>query len=151
MQRLAAGLLLLGCCASCFSVMWERHRRFERIPDEALAGLATDAATMQTALDALGAPLYVWELPREGVALAYGWYDGRELGAQVSVPLTDSYSASLSYNDIDASLYGVVLSFDAGRTLRFVRRGTLRDLAAGLDRRRPSFDQDAGADAGSGP
>lgn len=127
--------LMLG---SCLSVTWEHHRRHEPLPEGALEALQVGRADLSRVLETCGAPLRVWELPAGEMAIAYGWYRERQLGAQISVPLFDRFSGSLSFDDFDIDLFGVVMTFDALHGLRQLRRGFLNDLLPETVRRRPS-------------
>jgi hypothetical protein len=128
--------------ASCVSVTWERHTRNEPLSEQALSGIRVDDSDLAEVLAACGAPLRVWELPAGEMAVAYGWYRERQLGAQVSVPLFDRFSGSVSFDDFDTDLVGVVMGFDADRRLRSLRRGFLRELVAEPARRRASLVDD---------
>ena len=94
---------------------------------------------MTEALYGLGAPLYVWELPRGHVALAWGWFDSRTLSVQLSIPTKSPADPSFQFSQIDNRLRGYVLAFDQEVQLVFVKRGYLAEIADEL-RRRPSFD-----------
>jgi hypothetical protein len=118
-------LLLL---ASCVSVEWRREHQLERPSNEVLLALAPDEMGLGECLELLGAPLFVWE-QADGAALAWGWFEGEIWGGSVSVPVSELYSASLSGQDVDLDMKGLVLLFDRDWTLRIVRRGRLRELA----------------------
>lgn len=100
---------------------------------------AVGSSGMSDALSGLGAPLYVWELPRGHAALAWGWYNSRDLAVQLSMPTESPADPSFEYSQIDNRLRGYVLVFDEFDKLRFVKRGYLAEIAEEL-RRRPSFD-----------
>jgi len=82
----------------------------------------------------------------EGV-LAYGGLRSREWNVEVSVPIADSGSASLSYSDTTAKTRGTIFVFDAELHLQIVRSGLLGDLRQTFARRRPASidDGDDGA------
>jgi hypothetical protein len=130
----------LGClalCAGCVQLTWERQSRNSPLPEDELVELAA-GADLADCLAAFGAPLWVWEHVddgRDSAALAYGWYDERALGLRVSVPVSDSYSASLDYDRIGSKMRGLVLFFDSEWKLVTWRTGLLRDLTVELDRR----------------
>lgn len=130
--------LLLAVAPGCVTGSFTRDSRFEPVPRGALRPLQPGESDLQDALDALGAPLWVWEVPGDGMAVAYGWEEERAWGLSFSVPLTRQLSANFDYDDIDADLAGVVLFFDAERRLVEKRRGRLRDLALEELRARPS-------------
>ena len=109
-----------------------------------LASLAPDRDDLGTCLVRLGAPRFVWEQPRGGFALAYGWLDRADWGFSASwAPKELSYgSASFEWDSSAADHIGVVLVFDGSLRLRMVRRGFLRDIATDL--RRPPADPEDG-------
>ena len=132
-------LALLPLLAGCVSGSWGRTNRHEPPSEEAIATRSPGESGLGQCLDALGAPLWVWEYRGDGVALAYGWLERVAWGFDVSVPLTDYYSASFDYTDIDSEMPGLVLLFDGELTLRELRRGLLRDLILRAGRPRPSL------------
>ena len=129
--RRALLLAPLGLCASCLQLTWERHLRFKQPAPAAVEALVVGEADLAASLERLGAPLFVWALPADSCALAWGWFESAELGFDASVPVADQ-SASFSYDDIDERLQGLVLVFDSGRTLVQTRRGYLADLRSSL-------------------
>ena len=136
-----AGMLVIGALiqTSCISVQWTRSTLDESIPDERIASFSIGESSLHDALDVMGAPLYVWELPRGHAALAWGWFGMRDWGLKLSVPTEVAVDPSFQYNDIDNSLEGFVFVFDGDERLTLVRRGYLAEIADDL-RRRPSFD-----------
>lgn len=137
---LAATLLASGC----FRFSWRHQTRNAPAGSAALDELRPRETSLDQCLERLGAPLYVWEYKRNGVALAYGWLENDEKGFSVSVPIAQDFSASLSYDDADAQMRGVVLLFGPELTLELVRRGYLRDLSVEFDRSRPAASEPAG-------
>jgi hypothetical protein len=127
--------------AGCVSVTWTRESRYDPVPGEAVAKLSAGESDLGTCLEALGAPLWVWEHPfnggdgRDGAALAYGWFDERDLGLSFSVPVSKEVSASFDFDKIDARMRGLVLFFDGDWKLTAWRSGLLRDLTR--EARRP--------------
>ena len=135
-----ASLLLLALLSGpgCLGVTWGRESRYSPIPAEALDGLEIGRTPLADCLAAFGAPLWVWEpveAGRAGAALAYGCFDEEDLGLSLSVPVTESASASFDYDQADRRMKGLVLFFDEGLTLTSWRTGYLRDLTR--ERRRP--------------
>jgi hypothetical protein len=115
--------------------VWNRELRYEPLPAGALARLEPGRADLGACLAELGAPLWVREQPHEGRAgamLAYGWFDERNRGLRVSIPVYRSFSASFDYNQIDQRMRGAVLFFDADWKLVAWREGLLRDLTQEL-------------------
>jgi hypothetical protein len=137
----AFALLVVGAACvlpGCLSFGYMRELR-ESPPDSArVAALEPGSAGLGDALAALGAPLYVWEAPRDGVVLAYGGLRERRWGVEVSVPVGDQGSASFAYDDGAARTVGHVLVFDGDLRLILVREGNLRDLRREFARRRPA-------------
>ena len=96
-------------------------------------------------MQALGAPLWVWEYPSpngQGAALAYGWYRNRDRGLQVSFPVARGVSPSFRYGRIDERMQGLVLFFDQNWKLTSWRQGLLQDLTDQLQRRRSVYIED---------
>jgi hypothetical protein len=86
----------------------------------------------------------VWEhveYGRPAAALAYGWFDVKDFGFSVSVPVADNYSASYNYDQVDQRMRGLVLFFDEQWTLVSWRTGLLQDLTQEA-RRPPAFVED---------
>lgn len=136
--RLAA-VALLPLLGSCVSFTYERHVVFEPVPDAAVGTLVIGESDVGTALERLGAPIYVWEGVDGAVVLGYGFENQREIGINVSVPLIDNGNASFDYDDVAKRLEGYILVFDRDLKLHIVRKGLLRDLALAT-RTRPSFE-----------
>ncbi len=129
-MRSGAVLLTALFLAGCVQLRWERESRFEPVVTEALQRLEP-GQELALCLELLGAPLWVWEQPTGehfGAVLAYGWYKSRDLGLRVSMPVTEYYSASFDYGDIDERMRGLVLFFDPEWKLQGWRTGLLRDL-----------------------
>lgn len=131
-------LLLPLLLASCVSFTWSRDRRHEPPPEGAIETLVPGQSTLAECLEALGAPLYLWEYKGDGAALAWGWTDENRKGVAVSIPLYEQTSASFSYDSGREKLRGAVLLFDRDLVLEQVREGWLRDLERTLGRRRPA-------------
>ena len=137
-------LLVLPLCAGCVSLNWQRESRNSPVPVEAMTRLEAGKTELGECLAAFGAPLWVWEHVEHGLpaaALAYGWFDERDLGFSVSLPLTDYYSPSYNYDQADQRMKGLVLFFDENWTLVSWRTGLLHDLTEEA-RRPPAFVED---------
>jgi hypothetical protein len=135
LRALALALALLS--SGCIRLEWNRDTRFAPVPPATLARLQPERSGLTECLAELGAPLWVAEHVHEGRAgavLAFGWFDERDLGLRVSVPLYRSLSASFDYNQIDQRLRGAVFFFDADWRLLTWREGLLRDLTRELRR-----------------
>ena len=130
MIRWCWALLLAGCVSGNYT----RVLVNEPIDETRLASLEP-GADLQLCLDALGAPLRVWETETGRFALAYGWIRQRGWSVRVSYPLASYFSASISYQDQLRKMAGAVLWFDRDLKLIEAKTGQLSDL---LPRRRPS-------------
>lgn len=138
--------LLLALCASCATFSWERESRHAPASDAAIARLQAGRSGLGECLAEFGAPLWVWEHVEYGkpaAALAYGWFDERSLGVRVSVPVSEEFSASFDYDQIDQRMQGLVLFFDADWTLTSWRTGLLRDLTQEARRPPAALEEDA--------
>lgn len=128
--------VLLG--ASCISVVWERDRWHRPPEPAAVETLREGESELSACLEALGAPLHVWQVAG-GYALSWAWYDAEELSYRIEAPLTHAFSASLDYSTIDRETHGLLLLFDEDDRLVLVREGFLRDLMAEDDARSPAL------------
>src|SRR5262245_11406358 len=102
-------LVLLPLCASCVSFTWERESRNSAISQASITRLEAGGIGLEECLAELGAPLWVWEhveAGRPAAALAYGWFDERDFGLRISVPVTENTSASFDYDQIDSRMKG---------------------------------------------
>lgn len=134
-----ATLFAAASSTGCISLQWSRSSLHQPIDESRTAHFEIGRSSMSDALEGLGAPLYVWELPRGNAALAWGWFNSRDLSVQVSAPTDSPADPSFQYSQIDNRLRGYVLVFDERDELVFVKRGYLAEIADEL-RRRPSFD-----------
>jgi hypothetical protein len=138
-RTVIASLLAALISSACISLEWSRSSLHQPIDDARTTHFAIGSSTLGNALDDLGAPLYVWQLPRDHVALAWGWFNSRDLSVQLSLPTDSPADPSFEYSQIDNRLRGYVFVFDHSDSLVFVKRGYLAEIADEL-RRRPSFD-----------
>jgi hypothetical protein len=136
--KLAIVLALLAPLQSCISLTWQHEITLEPVRPEAVATLQPGTSDLGACLDALGAPLYVWEYRGDEIALAFGWLESRHWGAGVRAQVVENVSASFNYDAIDAATEGYVLFFDEAWKLTAVRRGKLRNLAAAIARHPPA-------------
>lgn len=118
-------LAVAGLVSGCLSVRWTRIETNRPIAEEHYAGLGAGHATLDDALDALGAPLFVRELPHNGVLCAWGWEHGRNFGLTLEVPVSSDLGLSFDYDDRNNNLTGVVLMFDGDLVLTGIQRGRL--------------------------
>jgi len=135
MRALCVLCLLL---TSCVTATWQREHRFQRPPSGSIGSLKPETDQLSDCLERLGAPLFVYETP-DGFAIAYGWFASQELGASVSVPVSEAANASFAVRGIDSRMKGLVLFFGPRTELLLVRRGPLRDLTMGAGRTRPTY------------
>lgn len=134
--------LSVACSGGCVQVMLRRDTQLQPLPPAKLALLEPGVSTLQSALEQLGPPLLAWELPEQGVALAWGWSRNGGWGVMVSVPLADTGgSLSADYSREGLNLRGAVLFFDRNWQLTSVREGLLRELR-NSSRPRPEFVED---------
>lgn len=141
--RLAIGLwLALQLATGCVTFAWNRDQRYAPVPPAVLGHFVPGRTGLDECLAALGAPLWVWENAEDGRAsqvLAYGWFDERDRGLRVSVPVYRELSVSYDYAQIDERMRGLVLFFDQDWKLTAWREGLLHDLTQELRRPPPAF------------
>ena len=123
---------------SCISVVWERDRWHRPLPGEVVEALDAEGVDLASCLDALGAPLKVWQVG-DGYALTWAWYDAEEWSYRLQFPLTQTFNASLDYSTIDRETQGLLLLFDRSDQLVMVKEGFLQDLMAEEDGRSPAL------------
>lgn len=136
---IARSLLAFALCAACVQVGWDRESKNEPVSKATLGALEPHRTELGECLRILGAPLWVWEHDQDGqvgAVLAYGWFDERDLGLRLSIPVSRGVSPSLDYSKIDQRMHGVVLFFDQDWLLTAWRTGLLRDLSR--EARRPT-------------
>jgi hypothetical protein len=150
--RVRPRALALACLpllfAGCVQVRLERDLRLEPLPKSALRSLAPGITDFAAALERLGPPVFAWELPDDGIALAWGWF--RAGGWQMKIALPDTgngESIYIDYGHADEHMRGAVLFFDRRLVLTSVREGMLRDLRQD-PRARPAVEEDAEQGAG---
>lgn len=129
-RRLAL-LLLAPMLGGCIQLRFWRNRTNPPIADTVLATITPGSSSLQDCLDTLGAPQLVTESLDGDLVIAYGWQDEFSWGIQASYAFDDFTDASLSWDDSDQDVPGVVLIFDRGFRLLYLERGFLRDLVGG--------------------
>lgn len=135
LPRTLAGLALALLCASCVTYDYDRFRRYEESPPEAYAALVPGESDLTDVLDALGAPVSVWE-PRPGsLALVWTWVDRTIWGFSASAPMSDVVDASFSWRDTNEDDEGLLLVFDEEWRLESIARGLVGEVLR--DMRRP--------------
>lgn len=138
-----SGLIVAVVCLStgCLRLNWTRETRYEPVEPAALQQLEQGGLDLERCLALLGAPLWVWEdRGGRGALLAYGWFKEKNVGFNVSAPVSDYYSATFEFDQMDTRMRGLVLFFDADWRLVSSRTGLLRDLTR--EARRPPADVD---------
>lgn len=118
-----AGLLTLPSC-----IGYVRYRIDEPVHAAQLAPLQSGATTLGDALAAVGAPTAVLEYRGDGVVLVYAWEDRGDWSLDVSLPVSDSASASFELDLSAKDRPGAVLWFDAELRLERWRLGRLGEL-----------------------
>lgn len=148
MSSASGAIVIASACllASCVSFRYERDI-IERKPDSALvADFVVGSTHLADVLGVMGAPIDVWEGPDGGTAVAYGGLRSRGWNVDVSVPVSDAGSVSLSYTDTKARTRGFMLLFGSAGHLEIVREGNLADLRRTYARRPPaSLDEEPAA------
>ncbi len=127
-------------CASCVHVSFVRDTRLEPLPVDALSSLAPGKSNLQSALDRLGPPIQAWELPDQGVALAWGCY--HSFGWQFRASDSNKTGLFFDYGRETARLRGAVLFFDRDWQLTGMREGLLDELRAETRARPTEIDTD---------
>jgi hypothetical protein len=148
--RLALALLALSVGSGCLRLRFERSSvdrppppagfEFLGLPGVDQPGPARGAveqseiaagASLETCLEQLGAPMFVWARDltgEQGFAAAWGWRRVSGWGIVFSIPLGDAPSANLDYSESDRNLQGLVLFFDAEWRLERADRAFLADV-----------------------
>lgn len=144
----AAAIAAAACgLAGCVTFQFERDIIERRPTAEVVSGFTVGSTHLGDVLQVMGAPTEVWEGAGGGAALAYGGLRSRGWNVDVSVPVSDAGSATLSYTDTTARTRGYMLLFGADGHLQIVREGNLADLRRTYARRRPaSLDDEQAAD-----
>lgn len=127
---LAACVLLTS---GCLRIDWTRDSRYTPVLPERHANLTVGQSSAAECLATLGAPLWVLELPvdgRNGALFAWGWFESKDVGLQVSYAFDRFVSASVDYTQVSAEMEGLVAVFDAEWRLVEMERGRLRDLTS---------------------
>jgi hypothetical protein len=115
--------------ASCLQLRFERDTRLEPVPKSAVAALAPGTANLDTVLQRLGPPIFAWELPGQGAALAWGWFHSSGWEFKFSIPTPGrAVSLYIDYGNEAEHMSGVVFFFDADWKLVSVREGLIHDL-----------------------
>lgn len=134
--RPLAGLALALLCASCVTYDYDRFRRYKESEPTAYAELVPGESDLTDALEALGAPVRVWE-PRPGaLALVWYWADRETEGVSVAVPTSEAVEASFSWRDTSEDDEGLLLVFDEDWQLETLRRGLVGEVLSDVRRAR---------------
>ncbi len=143
LRGLGAALLSLPALVGCVDGDYNKFRIFQEPLMEAVDSLQPGVTDLSTALDQLGAPLFVVEVGL-GMSLAWGWQNTTNWNIEVSVPVGDA-AGNLQYVDTTAKTQGLVLFFDESWTLTSVQRGFLADLVPKRQRPRDVDDDLTGS------
>jgi len=128
---LLAALLPLGSC-----VFYLRSRAEEPVPPAALESLTPGRSTLGDCLDALGAPMHVFEYGVDGMGLLWAWQDVDDWSLDISVPVYEQFSASFDLDVTDLERPGCVLWFGSDLLLERRQSGLVGDILP--DRVRPT-------------
>ncbi|HTF89922.1 MAG TPA: hypothetical protein VK843_16020 [Planctomycetota bacterium] len=121
-------LLVASTSAGCVQLSFEREVRLEPVPKDALADLVPGTSDLGTALNRLGPPVFAWELPQQGTALAWGWFHSFGWRLKASDSNKSGVSVSFNYDNAMSHMHGAVLFFDRDWRLTAVREGVLSEL-----------------------
>lgn len=132
MARALALLVLLAALAGCLTGTWKRDTSDAPVQEPTVEEFVLGTTELQTVLDALGAPIEVWEHERDGIAMAYGWFESRSFEIKVRAMRVDSADDDLDLilADQEGLRQAVVFYFDPRCRLAGWRRGLLEDLLA---------------------
>ena len=134
----AAALLCLPGLVGCVDGDYNKLRIYQEPIVELVDNLEPGVTDLSTALESLGAPLFVIELGL-GMSLAWGWQSTTDWNIEVSVPVGD-FAGNFQYQDTSAQIEGLVLLFDKDWTLTSKQRGFLVDLLPKTQRPRDIYD-----------
>lgn len=151
MTRTLAASACAWLVAGCVQLSFDRDLRLEAIPKSAFEGLEPGRTDLEAALLRLGPPVFAWELPEGGMALAWGWLASSGWQMKVSAPITGrGESVSVDYSSSADRMRGAVLFFDRGLQLEAIQQGLLRDLRKAT-RPRPTAEHEHEQGTGNGP
>ena len=129
-------LLLLPGSAGCVRLIYAVDHIETPIAKSAIERLRPGADDLQSCLQAIGSPHFVWEYEGNGMALGWVYSDAAGWSLDLSWSFERFVSASFSLDLDNTDLPGAVLWFDSELRLLEVREGSMRSLTAGL--RRPA-------------
>lgn len=140
-QAAPLGLTMAALLAtSCVKLSYDATRAEEPLPAAAVAALQPGRDDLTSCLHELGAPHFVWEYRRFGMALGWVSEDTRNWNVDASYNFDRFTNARLKAAWANSDLPGVVLWFDAELRLERVRQGRMRDLVQGLKQRPADLD-----------
>ncbi len=136
--------LLLGSVSlvSCVDGDYNKFRIYQEPLMEAVDSLKPGVTDLESALEQLGAPLFVIEVGL-GMSLAWGWQNTTDWNIEVSVPVGDA-AGNFQYADTSAQIQGIVLFFDESWTMTSMQKGFLADLVPKRQRPRDVDDDLSG-------
>lgn len=123
-RALAPALPLL--LAACVDGDYNKFRIFQAPLMESVESLRPGETDLASALDVLGAPVFVVEVGL-GMALAWGWQATTAWNVEVSGPIGDA-QGQFQFSSTDEKTEGLVLFFDPSWKLVSVQTGHLADL-----------------------
>lgn len=107
------GLLALASSPGCLSAEFSTFR-LDQPPSEAAVARISRGMSLQECLDLLGAPTAV-RRDDEGIrtVMSWEWMEAGGFGLALSIPLTDSSSASVDYGSDQEQIRQIQLFFDS--------------------------------------
>lgn len=124
-------ILALSLLTGCVQLRWFRNRSDVPIREARLADLQVDHTGLGLCLRKFGAPHIVGNGPNQTIDLVYAWVDDETLGLTISYEITSWVTGSFTYDDRDASLFGLLLRFSQDLVLREVRIGQMTEIVTG--------------------
>ena len=141
-RAFSLGLAMAAMLASsCVQLSYDATRAEEPLPPAAIAALQPGRDDLTSCLRDLGAPHFVWEYRRVGMALGWVSEDTRNWNVNASYNFDRFSNARFKAAWANSDLPGVVLWFDAELRLERVRQGRMRDLVQGLKQRPADLDE----------
>lgn len=112
-MRCRLALLVLASTSGCLSAEFSTFRH-DQAPPEALVARVHEGMSLQECLDLLGAPTAV-RRDDEGIrtVMSWEWIEADGFGVSLSVPLTDSSSASVDYGSDTEQVRQLQLFFNS--------------------------------------
>ena len=112
-MRCLLALLALASAPGCLTAEFSTFR-YDQAPPEASVARVHEGMSLQECLDLLGAPTAV-RRDDEGIrtVMSWEWFEAGGFGVALSVPLTDSSSASVDYGSDTEQVRQIQLFFNS--------------------------------------